>query len=410
MPILPVGASADAAVLFTTRGVRAFGDGLVSVVLPGYLVAFGLSGTQIGAVLTATLLGSAILTLGVGLGGHQLDRRRILSVAALLMMATGLGFAVASSLAALLVVGFVGTLNPSGGDVSIFLPTEQALLPATAPDNQRTALFGRYSLIGSGVAALGSLAAVVPGKIADFTGVSAVATQRGVMVLYAGLGVTVGLLYRRLSPAIEAESDRRSRVGLGPSKSIVYRLAALFSLDSLGGGFVVQSLLALWLFRRFGLSVGTAGIIFFWSGLLSGVSALLAVRVAKRIGLVRTMVFTHLPANALLMLTPFLGDVRLAVGCLLARSVLSQMDVPARTSYVMAVVTAAERPAAAAVTNVPRSLASAAAPLGAGWLLDHTHFGWPLLLGGALKALYDLLLLRAFRHVRPPEEMATAAR
>ena len=403
MAILPPGATADAAVLLTTRGVRAFADGLVSVILPGYLLAVGLDGLHVGAVVAATLVGSALLTLVVGLKGHQLRRLRVLQAAAALMAATGLGFAAVVGFPALLLVGFVGTLNPSGGDVSVFLPTEQALLPATAPDRERTALFGRYSLIGSTVAAFGALAAGVPSWLADRFGASEVAAQRLTFLVYAFLGVVVGVLYRQLSSDIEPEITV-GRPPLGASKRIVYGLAALFSLDSFGGGFVVQSLLALWLFRRFDLSIATAGAIFFWSGLLSGVSALLAVRIARRIGLIRTMVFTHLPANALLMLTPLMPGVVPAVACLLARSFLSQMDVPVRTSYVMAVVSPEERPAAASVTNVPRSLAAAAAPLGAGWMLDHSTFGWPLLVGGALKAIYDVLLLLAFRHVRPPEE------
>ena len=191
---------------------------------------------------------------------------------------------------------------------------------------------------------------------------------------------------------------------LGPSRRVVYRLAAVFSLDSLGGGFVVQSLLVLWLARRHGLSTATTGAVFFWTGLLAGASALVAVRIARRIGLVRTMVFTHLPANVLLVLTALAPTAPLAVAGLLARSALSQMDVPTRTSYVMAVVSPEERPAAASVTGVPRSLAAAATPLAAGWLLEHSTFGWPLVIGGVLKAAYDLLLLAMFHDVRPPEE------
>jgi MFS family permease len=380
---------------------------MVSVVLVPALALAGLSTRRIGAVITATLVGSAVVTLGVGLRGHRIGRRRLLRAAAMLMVATGIGFAVVTRFWPLLVVAFVGTMNPSAGDVSVFLPTEQALLPQTTSATTRTALFARYALVGSLLGAVGSLAAGVPDALADHHVLSRAGALRGTFLVYAVLGLVVLSRYARLTPAIEPADV--ARTPLGPSRSIVYRLSALFSIDAFGGGFVVQALLALWLFRRFGLSIAVAGQIFFWTGLLSAGSALVAVKVAKRIGLVRTMVFTHLPANGFLILTPFMPNLGLAVACLVARSALSQMDVPARTSYVMAVVTPAERPAAASVTNVPRSLASAMAPFLAGWLLERSRFGWPLVIGGCLKALYDLILLAMFAGVRPPEEMAAAA-
>jgi predicted MFS family arabinose efflux permease len=401
--LLPPGAGPDAGVLIATRGARAFADGLVSVVLPVYLVYLGLSDFQVGAIITGTLLGSAALTLTVGLRGHRVSRLLLLQLVALAMVATGIAFGLATTFRALLVIAVLGTLNPSAGDVSVFLPAEQALLPATAPDGQRTALFARYSLVGFIVAAVGSLAAGAPAWLAEHTVLSDEGALRGVFGVYALAGLVVLVAYRRLSPDIEPTGDAPRRA-LGPSKGIVYRLAAVFSLDSLGGGFVVQSLLVLWLARRHDLSVALTGAVFFWAGLLAGASALLAVRIAARIGLVRTMVFTHLPANALLVLTPFMPNAALAVACLLLRATLSQMDVPTRTSYVMAVVTPPERPAAASVTNVPRSLASAAAPLAAGWMLERTTFGWPLVIGGTLKIVYDLVLLAMFRNIRPPEE------
>ena len=401
--ILPSGAGHDAVVLLQTRGIRAFGDGIVSVVLAGYLAALGLSGARIGVVVAATLLGSAALTLGVGLRGHRVGRRRLLQLVSLLMVLTGLGFAAADGFWVLLVVAFVGTLNPSGGDVSVFLPTEQALLPGTAPDAERTALFARYTLIGSLVAAFGALCAGVPEWIAGHVDVSDETALRWTFVGYAVLGATVLLRYRSLSPAIEPRAETPA-VALGPSRGIVYRLAALFTLDSFGGGFVITVLVVLWLQRRFDLSIAISGAVFFWAGLLSAFSSLVAVQIARRIGLVRTMVFTHLPANGFLILAAFMPNAPLAVAALLARSALSQMDVPVRTSYVMAVVSPAERPAAASVTNVPRSLASVVPPIIAGWLLGHSTFGWPLVIGGALKISYDLLLLRQFRDLRPPEE------
>jgi MFS family permease len=407
--LLPPGATRDAGILLAARAVRGFGDGFVSVLLPLYLTLRGLDSLRVGAVATATLVGSAALTLLVGLVAYRLQRRRLLLRVALLMAATGLGFALARDFWALFVVAFVGTLNPSSGDVSVFLPTEQALLPQTAPARERTALFARYSLVGSLAAAVGALGAGLPQLVAERFAVGLARALEGMFVLYAVLGLGVYLLYRGLSPAIEPDGPREGAPAalaapLGRSRGIVYRMAAVFSLDSFGSGFVVQSLLALWLFQRFELSVATAGTIFFWTGVLSSVSYLVAVPLARRFGLLNTMVFSHLPANLFLALVPFMPTLPLAIGLLLARSALSQMDVPTRTSYVMAVVSPEERPAAASVTNVPRSLASAASPLLAGYLLQLSPFGWPLVLGGTLKAVYDVLLLAMFRAVRPPEE------
>ena len=279
-PLLPSEATSDAAVLLRARGVRAFGDGFVSVLLPLHLTTLGFDGFQIGAVATATLLGSAALTLLVGLVAYRLGRQLLLLRASLLMIATGLGFAFVHDFWPLLVVAFVGTLNPSSGDVSVFLPTEQALLPQTVSDRQRTALFARYSLVGSLVAAAGALTAGLPELVADETGLSLADTLDGMFLLYALLGLVVLLLYRGLSPAIEPEANTAA-APLTTSKGIVTKLAALFSLDSFGSGLVVQSLLALWLFQRFELSVATVGVIFFWTGVLSAFSALAAVRIAE---------------------------------------------------------------------------------------------------------------------------------
>ena len=401
--LLPPEATADAGVLLRARAVRAFGDGFISVLLPLHLATLGFDGVQIGAVATATLLGSAALTLLVGFVAYRLGRQVLLLRASLLMVATGLGFALVHGFWPLLVVGFVGTLNPSSGDVSVFLPTEQALLTRTVSDRQRTALFARYSLVGSLVAAFGALAAGLPELVANQTGLRLAQALDGMFLLYAGLGVVALLLYRGLSPAIEP-SEAAAAAPLTTSRGIVAKLAALFSLDSFGSGFVVQSLLALWLFARFDLSVATAGVIFFWTGVLAAFSALAAARIARRIGLLNTAVFTHLPANLFLVLTPFMPTVELAVALLLLRSALSQMDVPTRNSYVMAVVSPAERPAAASVTAVPKSRAAALSPLLSGWLLGLSSFGWPLVIAGVLKGAYDIGLWVMFRGVRPPEE------
>jgi len=382
--------------------VRAFADGYVSVLLPVYLLGLGFDGLQIGAVATATLIGSAALTLLVGFIAHRFRARPLLSGAALLMAATGAGFTVVHGFWPLLLVAFVGTLNPSSGDVSVFLPLEQSVLSRTVSAKERTALFARYSVVGSLVAAVGALSSGLPDLLATQGVFPFSLALQAMFVLYGVLGLTALALYRRLSPALEEE--HQVPAPLRESRRIVYTLAGLFALDSLGGGFVVQSLVALWLFERFGLSVATAGTIFFWTGVMSAASYLVAVPLARRIGLVNTMVFTHLPSNVLLLLTPLMPTLPLAILLLLARSALSQMDVPTRNSYVMAVVPPAERPAAASVTTVPRTLAQAAPPLLSGYLLGLSSFGWPLVIAGALKGSYDLLLLGLFSKVHPPEE------
>lgn len=390
--------------LLITRGVRAFVDGIVYVMLPGYLVLLGLSGIQIGAVVTASLLGSAVLTLVVGLVGHAILRRRLLQIASVLMIATGIAFSFTTAFVALLIIAAVGTMNPSGGDVSVFLPTEQALLPATVSDQQRTRLFATYNLIGALVGSIGAISTGFPVWFGDRLGLDKVGSIRTTFWFYALAGVAMLVLYRRLSPAIEAEPNSAG-TALGPSRTTIYKLAALFSLDSFGGGFAVPSIFALWVFHKFDLSTSDLGIIFFAAGVLSALSSLLAVRIAKRIGLVRTMVFTHIPASVLLIAVVFMPNVWLAMTCFIVRGLLSQMDVPVRISYVMAVVTPPERSAAASITNVPRSLASALPPIAAGWMLDQSNFGWPLLICAVIKITYDLTLLSQFRHIRPPEEM-----
>lgn len=404
---MPTGATSDATVLLQTRALRALGDGLVSVVLAGYLTLIGLSPTEIGIVIAATLLGSAVLTLYVGFRGNTYRRQGLLRLMSLLMVATGVGFAVLVDFWPLALVGLIGTLNPSGGDVSAFLPTEQAVLPGTAPDSQRTALFATYGLIGILVAAVGSALAGLPDLVAGPLGISHQTALRSVFIVYAVLGGTVYFQYRRLSDRIE-RPEGSAPASLGPSRRTVYRLAALFSLDAFGGGFTITAILVLWLQLRFDLSLATSGAVFFWAGLFAACSQLLAPRLARRIGLIRTMAFTHLPANAFLIAAALMPTAPLAVGCLLARAALSQMDVPARSSYVMAVVTADARPAAASITSVPRSLAATLPPIAAGWMLSQTDFGWPLIIGGAIKATYDILLLLQFRNLRPPEEGAPA--
>ncbi|HUQ27533.1 MAG TPA: MFS transporter [Usitatibacter sp.] len=389
--------------VIVARGVRAFGDGYVSLLLPVYLLERGFGAWEVGVLATATLLGSGLLALAVGMHAHRFAQRSLLVAASALMCATGLAFASLGDFWPLLLVAVAGTLNPSSGDVSVFLPLEHTVLSGNAPDARRTSVFARYALTGSLLAAFGSLAAGIPMLLNDRWGIDRLAAIQAMFVLYAALGAVTALIYRGL-PAAEPHAQARARPSLGPSKRRIYALAALFSLDAFGGGLVVQSLLALWLFQRFELSLATAGTIFFWTGVLSAFSYLVAVRIARRIGLVNTMVFTHIPANVCLVLIPFVPDLAWAMALLFARAALSQMDVPTRSSYVMAIVTPPERPAAASITSVPRSLASAASPMLAGWMLTVSPFGWPLVAAGALKIAYDLLLLFMFRHVRPPEE------
>ena len=400
--LMPQGVTSDAPKLVAARGMRGFADGMVSVLLASYLTHLGFSAGQVGLLITGTLLGSAALTLAVGLLGGRLSPKQILLIACGLMLITGVGFASVTAFWPLMLVAVVGTLNPSGGDVSVFLPTEQSMLTETVDARHRTSLFARYTLTGTFAAAFGALSAGIPTAIAHWQHIDIVDAERFGFFIYVAVAIFVWLLYTGLT--VSPHPVQRPRVPLEKSRTIVLKLSALFSLDSLGGGFVVQSLLALWLFERFDLSVATAGAIFFAAGLLAATSQLLSPVLAARIGLIRTMAYTHIPANCFLMLTALMPTAPLAIAMLLARMSLSQMDVPARQSYVMSVVPPEERTAAASVTNVPRSLAAAFAPALGGFLLSHTTFGWPLILGGGVKILYDVLLLRQFAHVKPPEE------
>lgn len=388
--------------LYAARAVRDFGDGFVAILLPAYLLALGYDPLAVGIISTASLLGSALLTICIGLIGGRQDHRRLLVAAAGLMTATGLAFAVAEGFWVLLVVAFAGTINPSAGTVSVFVPLEHSVLARETGDADRTRTFARYSLVGALAAAVGSLAAGAPTFAATF-GMDRLSMIQAMFAFYGLLGIGGGLLYARIPkrPPARAAGPVSS---LGPSRGIVIRLAALFSLDAFAGGFVVQSLLALWLFERFGLSLADAGIFFFWTGVLSAFSFPVAAWLSRRIGLVNTMVFTHIPSSIALMLAALAPTLPLALGLLLVRAALSQMDVPTRSSYVMAVVSEPERAAAASFTSVPRSLAAAASPALAGALFAASFHALPLLICGVLKITYDLLLLLQFRHVRPPEE------
>jgi MFS family permease len=386
-------------VLLTARAMRAFADGFVAVLLPAYLLALGLGQLEVGFLSTATLLGSALATLAVGRWGHRFSLRHLLLGAAALMAATGVAFASLSALWPLAIVALVGTLNPSSGDVSVFYPLEHTALAGVVSSERRTAMFARYSFVGSLFGAIGALAAAVPDWIAAHAGVTMLDALRAMFVLYALVGLAVWILFLRI-PNTPVE-ERKASSPLGPSRAIVWKLAGLFSVDSFAGGFVINSLLALWLFDRFGMSLTAAGAFFFWTGLFSAGSQLLAPVLARKIGLVNTMVFTHIPASVCLIAAAFAPSLELALGLLLARSALSQMDVPARGAYVMSVVTPAERPAAASFTAVPRSLASALSPSLTGALFAAGAMSTPLVLCGVLKIAYDIALFTAFRRVAP---------
>ena len=318
------------------------------------------------------------------------------------MIATGTAFALVDNYAVLLVVAFAGTANPSAGSVSVFVPLEHAVLAREAASEARTKMFARYSLVGALAGAGGALAAGIPELVAPL-GVGQLTALKMMFVLYACLGVLGGLIYRGI-PRRAPSQEQQGTSALGPSRRTVYKLAALFSLDAFAGGFVVQSLLALWLFERFDLSLTAAGAFFFWSGVLSAFSFPVAAWLSQRIGLVNTMVFTHIPSSIALILAALAPTLHVALALLLVRAALSQMDVPTRSSYVMAVVTEAERAAAASLTSVPRSLAAAISPMLAGALFAASFRAWPLVICGSLKIAYDLLLLIQFRHVKPPEE------
>lgn len=388
--------------IYLARALRDFGDGFVALLLPVYLAARGFDAFEIGAVATLALLGSALTTLAIGLIGARFTERAMLIAASALMAATGLAFAASSPTAFVFLIAFVGTINPSAGSVSIFVALEHALIAHATPDKERTKTFARYSLIGALAAAAGAFAAATPEAIARL-GLTPVEALQAMFALYAVLGVAGGAIYARI-PRTAHAAARATATPLSRSRAIVAKLAALFAVDAFAGGFVVQSLMALWLFDKFGLSLTTAATFFLVTGLLAAASLPVAGWLGARIGLINTMVWTHIPANLALIAAAFAPTLETALALLAFRALLSQMDVPARSSYVMAVVTPEERTAAASFTAVPRSLAAALSPALAGALFAAGHTALPLVLCGVLKTAYDITLLYTFRNVKPPEE------
>ncbi len=382
----------DGLLLLLLRFTRLFAYGALSVVLVLYLTTLGLRTQQIGLLLTLTLVGDTAISLWLTTRADRIGRRRMLIVGALLMAAAGLVLALTRNFLVLLIAGTIGVISPSGNEVGPFLPIEQAALAHVVPDEERTAVFGWYTMTGAFATALGSLGAGMLSQTLHY---------RGVVILYAALGLVLVLGFSRLSVATELTVPHpRARFG-GRSRSVVQRLAALFALDSFAGGFVVQSFAAYWFYLRFGVNAATLGAIFFGANLLAGISALVASRLAARFGLVRTMVFTHLPSNVLLILVPFMPSLQLAVAVLFARFSISQMDVPTRQSYLMAVVSPEERSAAGGITGVARTIGAGLAPMFAGLLFAQPGLiNAPFFIAGALKIVYDLALYRSF--VRNP--------
>jgi MFS family permease len=404
----------DAWLLFLTRFVRLFAYGSLSVVLVFYLIGLGLSESQTGLLLTLTLFGDTVVSLYLTTRADRIGRRRMLIIGAVLMAAAGLAFASTSNFLLLILAGVIGVISPSGNEVGPFLSIEQAALSHVVPDRTRTEVFAWYTLAGSVATAIGALCGGTLTHVLQKTMMRPVVSYRVVVILYAALGVMLAFVFALLSSAAEVSASGeesafpgtlKTFLGIGRSRHVVAKLASLFALDSFAGGFVVQSFAAYWFYLRFGVDPGTLGVIFFWANIFAGISALLASRLASRFGLIKTMVVTHLPSNILLILVPLMPNLSLAVLVLLVRFSISQMDVPTRQSYTMAIVSPAERSAAAGITGVARTTGAAISPLFVGFMFARPSLiNAPFFVAGTLKIIYDLLLYREFVSVRPPEE------
>jgi MFS family permease len=403
----------DGWLLFLTRFTRLFAYGALSVVLVLYLTSLGLTQSQTGVLLTLTLAGDTVISLLLTTRADRMGRRRMLIIGALLMAGAGLAFASTSNLLLLTIAGTIGVISPSGNEVGPFLSIEQAALSQVVPNRSRTMVFAWYTLAGSFATAIGSLCGGLIPSVLPRAAVTPVGGYRAVVILYAAVGILLALFFTRLSPAAEvntapedaSRTAKRSSFGVGHSRNIVLRLSALFALDAFAGGFVVQSFAAYWFYLRFGVNPATLGAIFFGANVFAGISALLASRLAARFGLIRTMVFTHLPSNILLILVPLMPTLPLAIAVLLLRFSISQMDVPTRQSYTMAVVQPAERSAAAGITGVARTIGASLAPVFVGLMFARPSLiSWPFFVAGTLKIVYDLLLYRGFVAHPPPEE------
>ncbi|HET7209004.1 MAG TPA: MFS transporter [Terriglobales bacterium] len=404
----------DGVVLFLTRFMRLFAYGALSVVLVFYLVSLGLTEAQVGLLLTLTLAGDMAISLLLTTRADRFGRRRMLIIGAILMVGAGIAFASTRNFLFLIIAGTIGVISPSGHEVGPFLSIEQAALSHVVSARSRTEVFAWYTLAGSVATALGALCGGTAAELAQKASLSNSGSYRLVVLAYAALGLALVFLFTRLSSSAEvaqsgtettAAVSTKHFLGVGRSRSIILKLSSLFALDSFGGGFVVQSFAAYWFYLRFGVPSAKLGVIFFWANILAGISALVASRLASRIGLVKTMVVTHLPSNVLLILVPLMPNLALAVAVLLIRFSISQMDVPTRQSYTMAVVRPEERSAAGGITGVARTAGAAMSPIFAGLLFSRPLLvDVPFFIAGTLKIAYDLILYREFVSVRPPEE------
>ncbi len=397
----------DGRLLFSTRSIRLFAFGLVSVILVLYLTQVGFSDSQVGVLLSLTLAGDAAISLWITTRADRMGRRRMLIVGGVLMIVAGVAFAFSGNFIILTLAAIIGTISPSGNEVGPFLSIEQAGLSQIIPDNQRTAVFAWYNLSGSVATALGALIGGGLAQLLQLMDVSALSSYRVILVMYALLGVLLVVIFNRIATVIETPQKpvaSTSRLGLEKSRGIVLQLSALFALDAFGGGLIVQSLVAYWFFTRFGVDTAVIGAIFFGANIFAGLSALAAARMAARFGLINTMVYTHVPSNVLLMLVPLMPTLPLAIIVLLLRFSISQMDVPTRQSYVVAVVSPEERAAAAGVTGIARTVGAMFSPLITGGLLSAGLLSVPFFLAGGLKLVYDFSLYRSFKMIKPPEE------
>ena len=406
----------DGRLLFTTRMVRLFAYGFLSVILALYLVSVGLSDQQIGLLLTLTLVGDTVISLLITTRADRIGRKTMLLVGASLMILAGVVFAITGNYILLVLAATIGVISPSGNEVGPFLSIEQASLSQLTPDERRTQLFAWYNLVGSFATALGAVSGGLLSQVLQNAGISHLASYRVVVLGYAVAGLVLVILFTRLSRTIEVpyrpvlsnqseQVERKGFLGLHSSGMVVFKLAALFSLDAFAGGFVVQSLVAYWFSKRYGVDPALLGAIFFGANILAGLSALSAAWVASRIGLINTMVFTHLPSNILLILVPIMPTLPLAITMLMLRFSISQMDVPIRQSYTMAVVAPDERSSASGITGIARTIGASVAPTFTGILLANPLLiNVPFFISGVLKIIYDLIMYRSFRGIKPPEE------
>ncbi|MEI7817471.1 MAG: MFS transporter [Desulfuromonadales bacterium] len=399
----------DVILLLITRTLRLFGYGFLSVVLALYLSESGLDDLFMGVMFSLTLVGDAGISLILTTTADRFGRKKTLIIGAVLMMVAGVVFMMTSNPLLLIIAAIIGVISPSGNEIGPFLPVEQAILSQLVHTDQRTRLFAWYGLIGSFATALGALASGFAATALQTRGFSALDSYRVILCGYALIGGMLALVFTGLSKECEvirsdASSASQYRFGLHKSRGVVYKLSLLFSLDAFAGGFVLQSFMAYWFHVRYGANEAVLGSIFFGANLLAGISALLAVPLAKKIGLIRTMVFTHLPSNVLLILVPLMPNFTLAITMLLLRFSISQMDVPTRQAYTMAVVDPDERSAAAGITGIARSIGASLSPAVAGALLS-TFLGGPFIVAGGLKIIYDIILFRSFKAANVSDEM-----